>query len=53
MFVWLERDRGLWEKWLIAKTVSPPLECHMSKEHGGVRFGHVASGRGGRVNVKH
>ena len=26
-----QRDRGLWEKWVINKTVSPPLECNMSR----------------------
>ena len=39
------RDRGLWENWLITKTVSPPRAC------GGELSGHVASGRGGRVKT--
>ena len=48
--VW--RDRGLWGKWLVAKTVFASPRMAMSRVlPGGAPSGHIASGRGGRAKT--
>ena len=49
-----ERETGrLWENWLITKTAFPSLDATATcpVRHGGVQLGHIAPGRGGRVET--